>query len=87
MGANSAIHAGKIANNLTTILSIELMAAAQAIDFRLQKAPESRLGRGTAKAYSLVRTIVPFFEKDAYYKPALTSLTELVRKGAFSKLI
>src|SRR5690606_19288822 len=39
MGANAANHCALVLENVRTIVSIELMAAAQAIDFRLLEAP------------------------------------------------
>ena len=86
MGANSALHVREVAKNLCAILAIELMSAAQAIDFRLKRETSARMGRGTAKAYAFIREVVPFYAEDAYFKPALDRLITLVEDGRFSNL-
>ena len=83
MGANAALHCRQIVENVRTIIAIELMSACQALDFRLQEKPVLKLGQGTAKAYREVRAAVPFFEHDAYFKPGMDAVIELVRQGRF----
>ncbi len=57
--------ARRILRNLENILALELMAAAQGIDFRRRRmGGERQLGRGTSVAYHLVRQQVPFIAKD-----------------------
>ena len=86
MGANGALHCQQIVENVRTIIAIELMSAAQAINFRLQKHPNANLGKGTSKVYEAVRKVVPFFNQDAYVKPNLDSLVEMVKQGRFSSI-
>ena len=81
MGANAVRHTREIVRNLENIVSIELMSAAQAIDFRRQGKPHLKLGAGTAIAYDLVRGLVPFIEKDSLLYPHLYKLQEMVHKG------
>jgi histidine ammonia-lyase len=83
MGANAALHCQQIVENVRKIIAIELMSAAQAVDFRLQEKPDMRLGKGTSRVYRSIREAVPFFEKDAYFKPAMDALEEMVAKGRF----
>lgn len=83
MGANAALHCQQIVENVRKIIAIELMSAAQAVDFRLQEKPDMRLGKGTSRVYRSIREAVPFFEKDAYFKPAMDALEEMVAKGGF----
>ena len=59
MGANSATKLYKIVNNLNTILSIELLNAAQAIDYR--KINKSTKIKKFLNAY---RNLVPFIKSD-----------------------
>jgi histidine ammonia-lyase len=60
MGCTAALKARTILDNVERILAIELMAAAQGIDFRRQElAPGAALGRGTRAAYALLRQHVP----------------------------
>ena len=47
--------ARQIIGNVERILAIELLAAAQGIDFRREVSPDARLGGGTRSAYDLIR--------------------------------
>ena len=87
MGANAANHCAMVLENVTTIVAIELMAAAQAIDFRLFKEPTLQQGAGTSLAMRSIREIVPFFEKDAFFQPYLLRLVDSVRSGTFCKFV
>lgn len=86
MGANAANHCSMVLQNVTTIITIELMAAAQAIDFRLIEEPTLHQGSGTSVAMRRVREIAPFFAKDAFFQPYLLKLVDSVRLGDFCKL-
>lgn len=83
MGANAALHCQQIVENVRAIIAIELMSAAQAVDFRLQKNPDAKMGQGTARAYTVIRSVVPFFEKDAYFKPSMDAVADLIRQERF----
>lgn len=79
MGANAARHALEIIDNVGSILAIELLTAAQAIDLR----PDgpARLGRGTSVAYACVRRRARFLEHDRELTPEMEALADLVRSG------
>jgi len=62
MGANAAIQAYQIINNLTTILAIELLNASQALSLRSPLKTSNFLTR-ILKSY---RTEVPFIEEDRF---------------------
>lgn len=81
MGANAANHCAQVVENVTTIIAIELMAAAQAVEFRIQAEPALAQGQGTKTAMRKVREIVPFFPKDDYYQPALLNLVSALNAG------
>ena len=67
MGATAGLKLCSILDNIEMILTIELMAAAQGIDFRKQiVGKEARLGQGTQEAYRLVRSVVPFIQGDTF---------------------
>ncbi len=83
MGANAALHCQQIVENVRTVIAIELLSAAQAIDFRLCDNPGLKLGQGTSKAYQAIRKVAPFFEQDAYFKPSMDAVAEMVRQGRF----
>jgi histidine ammonia-lyase len=79
MGVTSVLKIRQIAENLETILALELFAAAQGIDFRRKKiGSDKRLGEGTQPIYDLIRSRVPFIEKDVYLKNYIEAVREIV---------
>lgn len=65
MGTIGARKARSIVDNVTAVLGIELLCAAQGIDLQKRR----RLGEGTAAAYELLRKSVPCLENDrVFYK-------------------
>jgi histidine ammonia-lyase len=79
MGAAAARQARQIAINVERILALELLAAAQGIDFRREVlGPDACLGQGTAPAYQLIRQRVPFLEQDATMYPHIEAVRALV---------
>ena len=87
MGSIAARQAQQIAANVEYILALELLAAAQGIDFRRRAlarevlGPEVRLGQGTAPAYRLIREQVPFLERDAVLYPYVEAVRRLIAGG------
>lgn len=73
--------ARRVIRNVEKILAIELLAAAQGIDFRRQVQPNARLGRGTQIAYDLIRSRVPFVAQDTVMYPLINAVHELVATG------
>ncbi len=66
-----------------------VMAAAQGIDFRRQimgKA-DAQLGAGTAPAYDLIRTRVPFLKTDVYMAPLIAEVHQLITTGAIKNAV
>lgn len=59
MGMNTALKNNQILDNAFGILGIELMAAAQALDFR-----EYTFGKGTLAAHAVIRKYVEFLDVD-----------------------
>lgn len=87
MGATAAIKLRRIHDNVERILSMELMAAAQGIDFRREVMGQgTQLGRGTQPVYELIRQHVPFIERDVVMYPYMRAMERLVRDGRFAKL-
>jgi len=74
MGMNTAIKNFQILDNAYGVLGIELMAAAQALDFR-----EYVFGKGTTKAKEVIRRHVEFLDIDRPLYPDHTRMMELVR--------
>jgi len=88
MGASAARQARQVAANVEHILALELLAAAQGIDFRRQAlGPEARLGQGTAPAYDLIRQSVPFLEEDAVMYPHIEAVRQLIASGALMNAV
>lgn len=80
MGPIAALHAVKIAENVERILALELLGAAQGIDFQRQKlGSDAQLGKGTAPVYELIRKHVPFLETDTVMYPFIEAVRELIR--------
>jgi histidine ammonia-lyase len=74
MGMNTAIKNFQILDNAYGILGIELMAAAQALDFR-----DYRCGKGVTKAKEVIRKYVKFLDEDRPLYPDHTKMKELVK--------
>ena len=82
MATNAAHHTVQVVENVERIVAVELLAAAQGIDFRREQLGSgARLGEGTAAAHALVRERVPFLEHDAPLAPMIDAVAELVRSG------
>lgn len=79
MGATGALKLRQVAENLETILSLELMCAAQGVDFRKKVlGADKKLGNGTRDIYNRIRSAVPFIEKDEYLKDHIESVRAIV---------
>lgn len=79
MGATAAIKLRQVAENLETILALELFCAAQAIDFRKKcLGADKNLGNGTRDIYNQIRAVVPFIEKDEYLKDHIEAVRAIV---------
>lgn len=67
MGANSATKCYKVVQNLQRVLGIELMNAAQAMEFRRPLQSSVRIEKYIAE----FREVVPFVENDQYLSPLM----------------
>lgn len=76
MGGNSATRLLQVVENTEQILAIELMNAAQALDFRrpLLSSPELEQWH---KEY---RTVVPFIENDTVMSPLIAKTVNFLRR-------
>lgn len=81
MGVTAALKLDDIAENVEMILSLELMSAAQAIDFRKRMTGSKNLGDGTRDVYRRIREIVPFIEDDEVMYPHIRKVVNLVKNG------
>jgi len=78
---NAARHAWQILRNVERVVGIELVTAAQALDFRVKAEPRARLGAGTAAAYARIRQDISHLERDRLMYPDLDRGAELVHSG------
>lgn len=79
MATNGARRLMSMLDNTATILAIELLAAAQGLEFRkpLKTAPLLQ------NAYDRVRQFVPAYETDRYFAPDLALIKEKIVQGEF----
>lgn len=78
MGSIAARKALKVVRNLGSVLAIELLCAAQGVDFHRPLKP----GAGTLQLHRLLRSRVPHLEEDRAIQHDLNAAEELVRSGA-----
>lgn len=75
MGSMSVRKAQTILENTMRVIAIEMMTAAQAIDFREKRL----LGDKTQKAYTYIRKHIPFIEKDEMMYPRLHKIEKIIK--------
>lgn len=74
MGMTSAKKFKTLVVNLRTILAIELIAAAQAIDLRKIK----KLGKGTRELYLKIRSVIPTLKEDRVISEDVRKVVEIL---------
>ena len=77
MGMTSARHAREIEANAETVLALEALGAAQALDLRAPLEP----GPAMRAVHGAIRARVPFFEADREFGPDIADAVSLVREG------
>lgn len=77
MGANAATKLVRVIENTEKVLAIELMNAAQALQFRrpLRSSP------AIEQIFSDFRSVVPFVEDDCYFHPLIEKSIEFIRRA------
>ncbi len=83
MGMHAGLHALRALENVESILGIEYMIAAQALDLR----EGFELGRGTSVAREVLREDVEFLEADRVLQPDIERATELIRDGTLRAVL
>jgi histidine ammonia-lyase len=83
MGMSGARRLRRMLDALANVISIELLCAAQGIDFQapLQTGTESR------KTFALVRSVSPVVAKDRALAPDISAVTQLILRGEFQKIL
>jgi histidine ammonia-lyase len=82
MGVHAAIKARESARLLENVLALELMVAAQALEFLQPLEP----GLGVQRAYEQVRALVPALDKDREMSKDIDTLTQLVHSGSLASI-
>jgi histidine ammonia-lyase len=82
MGATCAHKAQRILELAQQVITIELLCAAQMLEFRKPLQP----GSGVLRAYELVRARVPMLNQDRVLAGDIALLTEAVKEGTFSTI-
>ena len=77
MGMTAARHAREIISNAETVIALEALGAAQALDLRSPLEP----GPATRSVKQALREAVPFFEADREFGHDIAAAVELVRSG------
>jgi histidine ammonia-lyase len=80
MATFAARKAGEIAGNAAHVIAIELLAAAQGVDFHAPLKTSERL----QAAHRLVRSVSPFLERDRMLAPDIAAVRALIERSAFT---
>ncbi len=81
MGATSANKILRILDQARHVVAIELLCAAQMLDFRKPLKP----GIGVQFAYDVVRSRVPMLEQDRTLAPDIETMTQSVKDGCLTQ--
>jgi len=74
MGTIAARQAREILENVRYVLAIEILAAAQGIDFLSKDAP----GKGTGAVHTAIRSIVPHLDDDRVLSPDILAIRDAI---------
>jgi histidine ammonia-lyase len=77
MGMTAARHAREVVANAETVVALEALGAAQALDLRAPLEP----GPATRAVHRAIRAAVPFFDADREFGPDIADALSLVRQG------
>jgi histidine ammonia-lyase len=80
MAMGAAWKLRRIVQNVRTVIAIELMCAAQGVDFRKPLKP----GRGVARAHQTVRALVPALERDRVFAGDIMLIATAITQGQFA---
>jgi histidine ammonia-lyase len=77
MGMTAALKARQVVEFTRSCLAVEVLVAAQALDFRTPL----RAGRGVAAAHAAVRRVVPSMEEDREIHRDIEAVSALIDSG------
>ena len=81
MGMTGAIKLRQIVENVERVLGIELMCAAQALEFRRPLKSSSRI----EEAHDAIRRVVPRLERDRVLAPDIEAMAAAIRSGKLDR--
>ena len=79
MGMTGALKLRTIVENAENVFAIELLAAAEGLEFRRPL----KAGRGIERAYATLRLLVPRLDEDRALSPDIERVAEAIRAGKF----
>ena len=80
MGVTAARKAVQILENVEYIVTIELLCAAQAMEF----CGSEKLGKGTKIAYATIRKAIPTLKEDKVLSEDIEKIRQIVKKSILS---
>ncbi len=83
MGTHACRKARSIYENVLWVLAIEVVSAAQALDFHAPLEPSI----GVGAAHRRIRQEIAHLDRDRYYRPELEKVRELVRSGELVRAV
>ncbi|MHB8054126.1 MAG: histidine ammonia-lyase [Candidatus Aminicenantales bacterium] len=83
MGTIACRKARRIFENVIWVLTIELVSAAQALDFHKPLRP----GKGVAAAHAVIRSSMPHLARDRYLKPEIDKIRTMIRNGEIVRAV
>jgi histidine ammonia-lyase len=83
MATHGARRLTPMVQNAAAVVGVELLAAAQGIDFHRP----SRSSESLEKAHAAIRGVVPFYSADRYFAPDIEAATALVTAGRFADFV
>jgi histidine ammonia-lyase len=85
MGATAARQAREILRNAENVLALELLCAAQGLDFRTAKGGPTP-GVGVSEAHRMVRARIDHLDSDRDLGPDIAAAAEIVRSGQLAEM-
>ena len=73
----------QVLKNVEHVFAIELLTAAQALDYRLPLQP----GRGVAAAHAIARERIPHREKDYLFQDDLTPSLDIIQSSLLQRTV
>jgi len=83
MATHGARRLRPMVDNTAAVIGIELLAAAQGIDFHRP----ARTSPGLEQVHAAIRADVPFYAADRYFSPDIHAAQRWVKSGRFSAFV